>query len=581
MVRAVRLAESSAYVVLLVVLLACSVVQWLGVDVVKSVWYGVIVIESDGSVYPSDAPVVRVGDVYYLTDDVEVNVLSYSVTAIRVKRDNVVIDGNGFSLRCYKIGWYSWRYTCTGVDVSFRYNVTVRNLVVETYDYAVYVYYSSYVVVENMTFVEIERSSVYVDNSNNVVVRSNIFRYRGDSIVIWASSAVEVSNNVHDSNGVFTYAYYSQNISVYGNNVTAGYSDAIYVLGVANLTVYSNYFYGVYGAVLVDWSDNVNIADNVVRDVSNYGIYVNDVGGEVTISGNRVSGASARCIILSYTSNVVVSGNVVYNCSIGIYVDEVSNSVFRLNEVINNEYGMKITSSCGHVCNMSNIVYENVFANNRYGILIAIYFDVACGFNKFYHNDFINNSVQVLHDWDCGEVFCVPSVNYWDDGYPSGGNFWSDYSGSDMYMGVNQDILGEDGIGDTPYVIDEFNVDRYPLMAPYVFKPPPPITTTTVTKPYAHTIAIPIYITAIPSEIEVPAPTMYAPSLERPESIISFGTLFVMFVYLSRRVRWTQALFVTSTVLTVMSMVLYGSSMLFTFGLLLAIVSLVLDKHLS
>jgi len=574
-----RLAESSAYVVLLVVLLACSVVQWLGVDVVKSVWYGEIVIESDGSVYPSDAPVVRDGDVYYLTDDVEVSVTSYSVTAIRVERDNVVIDGNGFTLRCYKIGWNSWRYTCTGVDISGRYNATVRNLVVETYDYAVYADSSSYVVVENMTFVEIESSSVYVAYSNNVVVRSNIFRDRGDGIVIWSSSAVEVSNNVYDSNDVFTYAYYSQNISVYGNNVTT-YSDAIYVLGVVNLTVYSNYFYGGYGAVLVDWSDNVNIADNVVRAVMDYGIRVHDVGGEVTISGNRVSGASIGCITLSYTSNAVVSGNVVYNCSVGLYVDEVSNSVFRLNEVINNEYGMKITSSCGHVCNMSNIVYENVFANNSYGLLIAIYFDVACGFNKFYHNDFINNSVQVLHDWDCGEVYCVPSVNYWDDGYPSGGNFWSDYSGSDMYMGVNQDILGEDGIGDTPYVIDEYNVDRYPLMAPYVFKPPP-ITTATVTKPYVHTIAVPVYITALPSEIEVPAPTMYAPSLERPESIISFGTLFVMFVYLSRRARWTQALFVTSTVLTVMSMVLYGSSLLFTFGLLLAIVSLVLDKHLS
>lgn len=574
-----RLAESSAYVVLLVVLLACSVVQWLGVDVVKSVWYGEIVIESDGSVYPSDAPVVRVGDVYYLTDDVEVYVASYSVTAIRVERDNVVIDGNGFTLRCYKIGWYSWRHICTGVDISGRYNATVRNLVVETYDYAVYVYSSSYVVVENMTFVGIERSSVFVEYSNNVVVRSNIFRDRGDGIVIRSSSAVEVSNNVYDSIDVFTYAYYSQNISVYGNNVTT-YGDAIYVFGVVDLTVYSNYFYGSYGAVLVIGSDNVNIADNVVRAVMDYGIYVHDVGGEVTISGNRVSGASTGCITLSYTSNAVVSGNVVYNCSVGLYVDEASNSVFRLNEVINNEYGMKITSSCCHVCNMSNIVYENVFANNSYGLLIAIYFDVACGFNKFYHNDFINNSVQVLHDWDCGEVSCVPSVNYWDDGYPSGGNFWSDYSGSDMYMGVNQDILGEDGIGDTPYVIDEYNVDRYPLMAPYVFKPPP-ITTATVTKPYVHTIAVPVYITALPSEIEVPAPTMYAPSLERPESIISFGTLFVMFVYLSRRARWTQALFVTSTVLTVMSMVLYGSSLLFTFGLLLAIVSLVLDKHLS
>ena len=54
------------------------------------------------------------------------------------------------------------------------------------------------------------------------------------------------------------------------------------------------------------------------------------------------------------------------------------------------------------------------------------------------------------------QVYIKTSVNVWDNG--SNGNYWSDYTGDDA---------GGDGIGDTPYVIDENNQDRYPLMKPW------------------------------------------------------------------------------------------------------------------
>ncbi len=54
--------------------------------------------------------------------------------------------------------------------------------------------------------------------------------------------------------------------------------------------------------------------------------------------------------------------------------------------------------------------------------------------------------------------------NKWDNNYPLGGNYWSDYSGVDNFKGPNQDIPGSDGIGDTPYIIDADSQDNYPLM---------------------------------------------------------------------------------------------------------------------
>lgn len=80
--------------------------------------------------------------------------------------------------------------------------------------------------------------------------------------------------------------------------------------------------------------------------------------------------------------------------------------------------------------------------------------------HHFYHNHFIHNVCQVSDD---------PSQppgaagQTWDDGYPSGGNFWSDYDGGDVYSGPDQNLPGSDGIGDTPYYVTATAVDHYPL----------------------------------------------------------------------------------------------------------------------
>jgi len=57
-------------------------------------------------------------------------------------------------------------------------------------------------------------------------------------------------------------------------------------------------------------------------------------------------------------------------------------------------------------------------------------------------------------------VLIKGSPNTFDNDYPSGGNYWSNYTGYDA---------NDDGIGDTPYVIDANNRDKYPLMSPYEY----------------------------------------------------------------------------------------------------------------
>jgi len=82
--------------------------------------------------------------------------------------------------------------------------------------------------------------------------------------------------------------------------------------------------------------------------------------------------------------------------------------------------------------------------------------------NALFHNNFLGNIIQASDD---------TGLNSWDNGYPSGGNYWSDYFGPDLMNGPLQDIPGPDGIGDVPYPDIQGGtgtVDQYPRMEPWI-----------------------------------------------------------------------------------------------------------------
>jgi len=103
---------------------------------------------------------------------------------------------------------------------------------------------------------------------------------------------------------------------------------------------------------------------------------------------------------------------------------------------------------------MNNTIIANNITNNDYGIIVSRTVNPGpdSSDNKIFHNNFRGNTQNVRID-------IYEGVNYWDNGYPSGGNYWSDYTGVDS---------NHDGIGDTSYIIDSNNRDRFPLMKPYI-----------------------------------------------------------------------------------------------------------------
>ena len=100
----------------------------------------------------------------------------------------------------------------------------------------------------------------------------------------------------------------------------------------------------------------------------------------------------------------------------------------------------------------SNIIENTIKNQEGCGLNMG---DGSTG-NCAYWNNFINNQIQATDEG---------SDNLWNNSYPSGGNYWSDYNGSDLYHGPGQNLSGSDGIGDIPYVFFD-NQDNYPLMNP-------------------------------------------------------------------------------------------------------------------
>ncbi len=289
----------------------------------------------------------------------------------------------------------------------------------------------TYTLTDNITgagarAISIQRNNTIIDGAGHTLQGINASNSEGIDLT-GSNVAIKNMKIIAFTYGIFLD--YSSGNTLSGNNIALN-SPASNAVG-----------------ILVAWSPNNTLSDNnVVNNVNGILIYDQSSSGN-TLSGNNVTGNNGWGIWLGSNDNVLSGNNVTHN-SDGIALDSCSNNILSGNYVaLSNYLGIWLNFSS------DNTVSGNNIANNGYGI----YLDSSSN-NTIYHNNFMNNTSQ---------VYSSNSTNVWDDGYPSGGNYWSDYNGTDVHGGPYQNETGSDGIGDTPYVIDVNNRDNYPLMQPY------------------------------------------------------------------------------------------------------------------
>jgi parallel beta-helix repeat protein len=402
---------------------------------------GNMTINSDGSVTPSDAPITSSDNVtYVLFEDVN--------GSINVMKDNIIIEGAGYTLRG------TGSIAEKGLDLSLRINVTIRNIQVREFYYGLYLSRSSNnaIIRNNMT------NNVYgvslIDSSTNNSIDENDFV--NDGLRVISSYGNIVKDNLVNGKPL-TYLEDMSNLTVNSN------TGQVILVNCDRVTVENLSLAHTSCSVELVSTNNSKMANNRIADCqsgiglwssSNNYIYrnnitTNSIGGiglgkssiNNTISENIIAKCPTGMEFVGSPDNTVSDNNITASIYTAIENLQSSNTMINKNNVGNSTFGIVFSGSS------NNTLGENNILDNDNGVLLY-----NSSNNRIYHNNLLDNN-QIL-------TIQYSDPNFLDNGVE--GNYWSNYNGTDN---------NQDGIGDTPYIIDENNTDHYPLMGTlYRFK---------------------------------------------------------------------------------------------------------------
>jgi len=528
-----------------------------------------IYIRPNGNIEPKTAPIERNGAIYTFKDNI--------LGSIIIERDNVVIDGAGFTLqgtgaedyrpceepfdenrmndteylrsRMYPPDPYITPLSNNTGIYSNAQGLTVKNLKITQFWCAIELEYSAgHMIIQNQ-IVDNSQGIVISYSSKNLIADNTIINNKQAITLMSAHDTIQ-NNTITNSSEYAIKLQWSFN-TLQKNNIT-GKSTGIQLEGSCRNTFRANRFSEVSELFYnPSWLYPENIQDvdssNLVNGKPIY-YWINkqnqaipsDAGWVALINCTQIRvenlhppyaqqillvstthtsiRRNSMFIQLERSSNNIISDNTVAESYIGIYLKNSSNNTINHNTITESDTGIFLDLSSKNsiignnvtgngkgidLCiSSNNLLSENTVTGNNEGITLSgktfwgeqgfgvsaslnntfsknTLSDNDCGVwvslasnNTFSLNNFVNNTLQVKVE---PSILNVPSINgvnhnadfvfsnFWDSG--ASGNYWSDYS--DKYPEAQQ-LNGSDGVWGTDYVIDENNIDHYPLINRFV-----------------------------------------------------------------------------------------------------------------
>jgi parallel beta-helix repeat protein len=307
----------SAIVMYLLVLGTIGLV--FGIQPVRAI--GTIYIRADGSIDPPTAPI-------YTTDNITYTMTgNITYDGIVVERDNIVVDGAGYSLEGMGSG--------DGIYLFQRSNVTIKNMEIRAFSYGIWAAHIYACTISRNNIRNNQQDGIRLHSSSNGYLSGNTIMNNTDGIWCWSGCDYNcISGNNITANkllGIFIWRWCKNN-TIHGNHVTVNgweqsgggialdsYSDPSSYNIVCGNHVANNPF----GVLCDEYYDT--ISENYIV-CNEYGLWWGERAGHGTICGNSIANNTYGVYLSGSSSdNKIYHNNLISNTVQALDPDPILN----------------------------------------------------------------------------------------------------------------------------------------------------------------------------------------------------------------------------------------------------------------
>jgi parallel beta-helix repeat protein len=300
---------------------------------------------------------------------------------------------------------------------------------------------------------------LHLDSSSNCKMTCNTVTNSFQGIVLEKSFANSIRGNSLINNNVSMQVYASYENLVEGNSLTKS-NVSVILADNSGINVFKNnsmannvYNLIVFGSSIQAFLQNIDTSNIVDNKTVHY------ITSSHNLLLNPSSCPNAGYLALVNCTGMTVDGINLSNDKDGMLIAQSTNSSLVNVTLANSRTSITLTAFAPQPLILGGLTFfksnNNLMINSRIvnnSVGVCLYQSSG---NVFYDNSFVNVSKPVISNFQgpASPPSGSCSINKWDNGLE--GNYWSNYGGVDS---------DQDGIGDSPYIIDANNTDRDPLM---------------------------------------------------------------------------------------------------------------------